>query len=225
MFNYIKSGFLNLELEDIFILENYCKGLGIKGLKKYTEEWKIQISSNYDLKKLNELREKIVNPLLAFRNNLNNNKTVSDITKSLYQFLINNEIDKKINEKVSKLQELGEIDLANIYSSSWNILIEILDEMVLVLGDKKISFEKYSELLKVGLNNSSLGKIPATLDEVIVGDVDRSRSSKKKVVFIIGLNDGVFPSNNKNEGFIDDEERNYLKQYGIELAKTLSEQI
>lgn len=225
MFNYIKSGFLDLELEDIFILENYCKNFGIKGLRKYTEEWKIQANVNYDLEKLNELREKIVNPLLAFRNNLDNNKTVTDITKSLYQFLIDNGIDKKISLKVAKLQEIGEIDLANIYSNSWNILMEILDEMILVLGNKKISFEKYSELLKIGLSHSSLGKIPATLDEVTVGDVDRSRSSKKKIVFVIGLNDGVFPSNNKNEGFIDDDERNCLKQYGIELAKTLSEQI
>lgn len=225
MFNYIKSGFLDLDIEDIFILENYCKNFGIKGLRKYIEEWKIQANVNYDLEKLNELREEIVNPLLTFRNDLDNNKTVTDITKSLYQFLIDNGIDKKISLKVAKLQEIGEIDLANIYSNSWNILIEILDEMVLVLGNKKISFEKYSELLKIGLSHSSLGKIPATLDEVTVGDVDRSRSSKKKIVFIIGLNDGVFPSNNKNEGFIDDDERNCLKQYGIELAKTLSEQI
>ena len=224
MFSYIKSGFLKLEQEDIFVLENYCKSLGIRGVKKYTEEWKIQIS-NYDLNKLNELRLKIVEPLLDFRKTLNNNKTVLDITKSLYKFLIENEIDKKINEKALKLQEIGEIDLANIYSSSWNILVEVLDEMELVIGDKKVSFEKYSELLKIGLNKSSLGKIPATIDEVTVGDVDRSRSSKKRIVFIIGLNDGVFPSNNKNEGFIDDEERNSLKQYNIELAKTLTEQI
>ena len=224
MFNYIKSGFLGLDLEDIFMLENYCKNFGIKGLKKYKEEWKIPIE-NYDLTKLNELRVKIVEPLLKFRESLNNNKTVLDISKSLYTFLMENEIEKKINKKVLKLKEIGEIDLANIYSSSWNIVVDILDEMVLVLGDKKVSFEKYSEFLRVGLNNSSLGKIPATLDEVTVGDVDRSRSSKKKAVFIIGLNDGVFPSNNKNEGFIDDEERNTLKQYGIELAKTLTEQI
>ena len=224
MFNYIKSGFLDLELEDIFILENYCKNLGIKGIKKYTEEWKIELGG-YDLNKLNELRIKIIEPLVEFRKSLNNNKIVYDITKNMYNFLIKNEVDKKISHKALRLQEIGQVDLANIYSSSWNILMEVLDELVLVLGEKKVSFEKYSELLKVGLNESSLGKIPATLDEVTVGDVDRSRSSKKKIVFIIGLNDGVFPSNNTNEGFIDDNERNNLKKLGVELAKTLVEQM
>ena len=225
MFNYIKSGFLNINQEDIFVLENYCKNLGIKGIKKYSEEWKIQTGSNYDLDKLNILRKNIVTPLLDFRKKLNNSKTVTDISKSLYEFLIENNINQMVEQKSEELQKEGKIDLANIYNTSWNILIEILDEMVLVLGDKKVSFEKYSELLRIGLTNSSLGKIPATLDEVTVGDVDRSRSSKKKVVFIIGLNDGVFPSNNKNEGFIDDNERIYLKENGIELAKTLTEQI
>ena len=225
MFNYIKSGFIDIKTEEIFTLENYCKNFGIKGIKKYSEEWKIQTNTNYNLEELNNLRKQIVDPLLDFKQNLNNQKTVKDISKSLYEFLIKNNIDKKLNEKVNILEKAGKIDLANIYSNSWNIFMEVLDSLVLVLGDKKISFEKYTELIKIGLSNSSLGKIPATLDEVTVGDVDRSKSSKKKVVFIIGLNDGVFPSNNKSEGFIDDNERIKLKNNGIELAKTIMEQI
>ena len=110
------------------------------------------------------MRLKIVEPLIDFRKSLNNNKTVFDISKSLYNFLIENNIDKKIKQKALKLQEIGQIDLANIYTSSWNILIEVLDEIVLVLGDKKVSFEKYSEILREGLNESSLGKIPANLE-------------------------------------------------------------
>ena len=56
-------------------------------------------------------------------------------------------------------------------------------------------------------------------DEVTVGDVDRSRSHKIKAVFIIGLNDGMFPSINKAEGFLNDDDREKIKQNGVELAK------
>ena len=80
--------------------------------------------------------------------------------------------------------------------------MELLDEIVMVLGDKKISFEKYADLLKIGLGSTGLGKIPGTQDQVIVGDVDRSRSHKVKAVFIIGLNDGMFPSVNKMKVFL-----------------------
>ncbi len=91
--------------------------------------------------------------------------------------------------------------------------------MVLVFGKDKTTIDQYSKILKIGLKNSELGKIPGTQDQVTFGDVDRSRSHKVKTVFIIGLNDGSFPSVNKEEGFLDDADRELLKQDGIELAK------
>lgn len=97
--------------------------------------------------------------------------------------------------------------------------MNVLDEIVNMLGDKKVSFEKYADILKMGLGASGLGKIPITQDQVIVGDVDRSRSHKVKAVFIIGLNDGAFPGNYKDEGFFNDNDREKLKQKGAELAK------
>ena len=64
-----------------------------------------------------------------------------------------------------------------------------------------------------------------TSDQVIVGDVDRSRTHKVRAVFIIGLNDGVFPSVNRDEGFFNDKDRDYLKENGLELAKGTKSQI
>lgn len=224
--SYAKAGFLlNVSDEDIYLFENYCKKCGITGFKKFSNEWAVITDAKEDIQKLNDIRLKIINPLTKFRENLGKNKTVKEITKFLYSFLEENSIKDILLNKINGLKTKGNIDLANIYNSSWDLLVQILDELVSVLGDEKISFESYTNLLKVGFNNSSLGKIPATLDEVIVGDVDRTRSGKKKVIFIIGLNDGKFPSVNKNEGFINDEERIYLKEKGIELAKTTKEQL
>ena len=226
IFNYLKSGFVfEIEDHDIFILENYCKKCGITGFRKFSNEWTIVTDSKEDIDYLNNLRLKIITPLIKFKDELGKNKTVKDITKTLYSFLEANSIKEMLLDKINKFYEHGNVDLANIYNSSWDLLIGILDELVLILGDEKVSFETYTNLLKAGFNNSSLGKIPATLDEIIVGDVDRTRSGKKKIVFIIGINDGKFPSVSKNEGFINDEERIYLKQNGIELAKTTKEQI
>ena len=97
--------------------------------------------------------------------------------------------------------------------------MQVLDEIVLVFGDENITFESYMQILKTGLGESKLGTIPMAQDEVTVGDVDRSRSHKIKAVFIIGLNDGMFPSINKAEGFLNDDDREKIKQNGVELAK------
>ena len=64
------------------------------------------------------------------------------------------------------------------------------------------------------------GKLPASFDQVTVGDVDRSRSHTVKVIFIIGLNDGSFPSVKNDEGFLNDSDREKLKEMEVELAKT-----
>ena len=128
------------------------------------------------------------------------------------------QIEEKINTKINELQEIGQIDLANEYIASYKIILDIFDEMVLIFGDEKLSIAKYMQILKTGLKNSELGKIPGTQDQVIVGDVERSRSHKVDTIFIIGLNDGSFPSINRAEGFFGDKDREILKQDGIELA-------
>lgn len=150
---------------------------------------------------------------------IDENKTVEGISKAIYEFLVEQQIYEKAQIKIQELNEIGQIDLANEYESSIQTIIEILDEIVLVFKDDKITIDKYNQILKIGFKNSSLTKIPGTQDQVIMGDVDRSRSHKVKAIFIIGLNDGEFPSVRKDEGFLNDADREVLKQNGIELAK------
>lgn len=191
MFTYIKTGFLGLEKDDVFELENYCIKYGIRGKKWYDEDFKY--GEEEQIQKLNELRIKIVTPLIDFKNNISRDKTARQISQELYLFLVKNGVFETLNKKINYLQTLNEIDMANEYISSINVVINILDEIVSLFQDEKISFEDYRDLLKIGFSSSSLKNIPATLDQVIVGDIDRSRSHKVRAIFIIGLNDRSIP--------------------------------
>lgn len=223
---YIKTDLIDeVDEFDIWKLENYVIRWGIKGSKWYNGDWVFYEETEEEQEKILHIREKIIKPLLSFREDLTRQKTIEDITKRLYQFLIENKIDYKIGNKIAELEKMGELEKAKEYEASYRIIMDVLDDMVSVLGDEKVSFEKYAEILKVGLGNSGLGKIPGTQDEVIVGDVDRSRSHKVKTVFIIGVNDGMFPNVNKNEGFFNDKDRELLKQNGAELAKGTLEKL
>ena len=222
VFNYIKTGFLLMEQEDIYELENFCMKWGIKQTKWYKGEWNFKEDSKNDedrLEKMKNLRKLIVEPLLNFKTEVDRSRDVTTITKCLYDFLIKNKIDEKLENKIKVKIEEGNNEAAAEYKTSYKILMDVLDEIVLVFGNDKITFDKYMQILKIGLGNSGLGKIPASCDQVIVGDVDRSRSHKVKAIFIIGLNDGMFPSINRNEGYFNDKDREYLKTNGIELAK------
>lgn len=220
VFNYIKTGFLPFDENEIFKLENYCIKWGIKQ-NKWKKDFNIKAEEKKqeEIERLNEIRKQIVDPLIILKEKIDKEKTATAISKNLYEFLINQGIEQTLENKMNKLEEQGLIDLKNEYKASYQVLIDILDEINLVFGEDKISIEKYLQILKVGLQNSGLGKIPGTQDQVILGDVDRSRSHKAKVVFILGVNDGVFPSVNKNEGFLNDNDRESLKKHGIELAK------
>lgn len=219
VFEYLKTGLLDIDILDIYLLENYCLKWGIKGSKWYLGEWNFYDESSEGKEKILHIRDMIVSPLLELKKVLMGPKSVKDITEKLYQFLIKQEVHQKLEQKISYLYEIGEERKAQEYETSLKIVINVFDEVVSILGDKNISFEKYADILKMGLASSSLGKIPMTQDQVIVGDVDRTRSHKVKVVFMIGLNDGIFPANHKEEGFFNDSDREYLKTQGTELAK------
>lgn len=221
VFNYIKTGFPNIEDDDIFKLEKYCLKWGIKQNK-----WKKEFTyGNYEekdkaeIERLEQIRKDLVNPLMNLKHKIDENKTVRGISKAIYEFLVEQQIFEKVQEKIEELNIIGQVDLANEYENSLQNIIEILDEIVLVFDEDKITIDKYNQILKIGFKNSSLTKIPGTQDQVIMGDVDRSRSHKVKAIFIIGLNDGEFPSVRKDEGFLNDSDRDILKQDGIELAK------
>ena len=220
--NYIKTGFLNLDNDDIYMFENYSKKWGIKGSKCYQGEWNFgdETKDNKEqLERIKNIRNIVVNPLVKLKENILQNKTASNITKAIYNFLIENQVDKTLIDKKEKLEKEGYIELAKEQELAWNILITVLDELNMIFGEEKISFEKYMNLVKIGLNSSGLGRIPQTADQVIVGDIERSRTHKVKGVFILGMNDGAFPTVHKDEGFLGDEDRKKLKEKGIELAK------
>lgn len=216
IFNYLKIGFSDIENDDIFKLENYCTKWGIK-YSKWQKDFTYgkNDKNNEEIEYLNSLRLKIVEPLNRLKSKFG---TVKETTKAIYEFLQEQQIEQKINLKIENLQEIGQIDLANEYQESYKIILEVFDEMVLVFGNEKLNVQKYMQILKTGLKNSELGKIPGTQDQVVVGDIERSRSHKVDIIFIIGINDGSFPSINKAEGFLGDKDREYLKQDGIELA-------
>ena len=161
---------------------------------------------------------------------------MENIIKEFYLFLINEKIEEKINNKIKKLENnylinneislnkkdklnINNLELAKEYKLSYEIIINIFDEIINIFKNEKLTLNDFYKILKIGLKNSSLGKIPSYQDGVTVGDTERSRANQVKAVFIIGLNDGVFPRVERAEGFFNDTDRQVLKDKGIELAK------
>lgn len=217
VFSYIKAGVLNISNDEIYLLENYVNKWGIRGNKWYSDfvfEEKNELQDQ-----INEIRKRIVIPILEFKNSLIGQKTAEEITKNLFDFIYNNDIQKNILIKAQELENIGEIEAAEEYRAGIRIFFDVLDEIYMIFGNEKMSFERYNKILQIGIAQSEFGRIPTSFDQVLFGDIDRSKTKEIKILFMIGLNDGVIPNVVKDEGFLNDDDRRILKENNMEIAK------
>lgn len=239
VFRYLKTGFTGIDKEEINLLENYVLANGIKG-NKWKERWEYRIDYKTDsllmeerekqiINKVNEVRERVYLPLEKFYTRFSHSKNVKEACEVLYDFLVENKLPEKIEKFIEEFKNRGEFDTANQYAQIWDIVVDVLDQMVEVLGEEKISLEQFARLISIGFDEYQIASIPPALDEVLVTSVDRMKSHNSKVLYLLGANDGVFPASSFEEGIFSDEERNLLSSLDLELdrdtkAKVFEEQ-
>ncbi|MFQ9396561.1 MAG: PD-(D/E)XK nuclease family protein [Lachnospiraceae bacterium] len=115
-------------------------------------------------------------------------------------------------------EEQGKMDEAKVYHQIYGTVISLFDKLVEFLGDEVMSLKDYKELLEAGFEDSRVGLIPPSLDEVLVGDMERTRLKNIKVLIFLGLNEGIVPSAGKGGGILSEEERSFLSDQGVTLA-------
>jgi len=232
VFRYLKTGLTGVEMNDIDLLENYVLACGIRGsLWTKEENWEMvpgvlpdereYVNHGEMLKTINQVRYSVTGPLLEFRKKTKGRKTAEEICTALYDLLVALEVPTRIETVIRDFHNRGELSLANEYSQVWNIVMEVFDQTVEVMGDETVGLERFTDILNVGFGEYQIGLIPASVDQVLVGSVERSRSHEVKAMYILGFNDGVFPSSRWDEGILSDQDRQVLHSAGIELAKDI----
>lgn len=229
VFRYLKTGLIKIDQSDIDKLENYVLACGIRG-NKWTDEkpWDMSMDLIPDergfadkrktIDDINGIRDLVIKPLLEFRRKTKGKNNARIFCEGLFDFLCELDIPQTIEEWIERFRQRGELTTANEYSQVWNIVMEVLDQTVEVMGDETFGVERFSRIFKIGLGEYKIGTIPAALDQVLVGSVERSRSHEIKAMFLLGVNDGIFPSSSVKEGILSDQDRSILNHLGLELA-------
>ena len=236
VFRYLKSGLTGISNEDIFLLENYVIANDIKGNRWFDELWSKSIvhsveeeSDDEKLEKINEIKNLVVAPIKNLHEKLKGRNTVKDICKYLYEFTLEIGLFDRINEFVIDFQNEGNLYKAKEYSQVWGSFIGILDELVEFMGDHKISYSKFLNLIKTEIENIELGIVPPSKDEIFITTVDRMKKPSTKIAFVLGVNEGNFPKNIVDNDLISENEKENLKTLGLNfsnnnLIKTTDEQ-
>ena len=104
-------------------------------------------------------------------------------------------------------EALGQVETAKEYHQIYGVVMVLLDKMVEFLGDEVMSLSDFKELLEAGFEDSKVGIIPPSPDQVLVGDMERTRLKDIKVLFFWGLNEGSVPSGKNTAGLLSEQEK------------------
>lgn len=221
VFSYLKTGLTPMAQEDMDILENYVLAYGIKGYKWKKDVWAYGFQPGQEAEQayLNDLRAQVMTPfapLLALKRK--KNLPLRDWVTALVVQLDTLGIAEKLTALSEAAAAKGNAAKAEEHRQIWQILMDVLQKAVEILGDAPMSLDTFARILSAGLEESSMGLIPPTADSLLVGDIERSRLPDIKALLVLGVNDGILPAPAENSGIFTETEREALTAAGMELA-------
>ena len=235
IFRYLKTGFVYDETysrEEAQVLtdrmENYARALGIKGWKNWDMTWEkpCRGGERLSLEELNQYRQWMLEPLKVLRQAFKEeNATISSVTTVLRQVLESMKLEEKLESFSNyflERKEPGDENRAREYSQVYERVMELLERLEGLLGDEKADMKNYIQILDAGFEEIKIGVLPATADQVMIGDITRSRLESVKVLFFTGVNEGIVPQRKAGGSLLNDGDREVFKSLHMELAPTAS---
>ncbi len=218
---FVKTGLCGITQSDISTLENYVYVWNING-KKWLDEWDMKVDglSQKDdtekIERLNGIRQKVIEPISKLKRNLNNNAI--NMCKALFIACDELGVQKSLAKYCHSLESNGFLQEAEYQKAGYDTVIKVLDKIVAVMGDDVISVREFIDMLSNVLSYETVGEIPKTLDQVVFGTADRIKPLRPKVVFVLGVNQDIFPATVSDSGVFTISERECMRENNIEIA-------
>lgn len=227
VFHYLRSGLADFTTEEVDILENYIIQTGIRGKQKWNRLFTHKIKSMGEdeeaLQQINALRRRFMEQVAGLEANAP--VAARSHVEKLYQFLVQNRVQEKLEIYEKQFTEQGDLVRAKEYGQIYRLVIELLDQIYGLLGEEQIRLQEFLEILVAGFGEIEVGTIPQNVDRILVGDMERTRLKQVKVLFFLGVNDDNIPRSASKGGIISDMDREFLKESDLELAPSPRQQM
>ncbi|NQU44091.1 PD-(D/E)XK nuclease family protein [bacterium] len=210
---YLKTDFLHVGRHEIDRIENAARARDLHERRRWTDREAFEES-------LRPAQKAALGPLEALHQRCRA-ATLSgiDFVRALLAFLDGLEAGPTLAEWARHARETGDLDLADQHEQVWEGVTALIREMADTLGDEQMPLGDLAEVLETGLSGLTLGLVPPSLDQVLVGTVERSRQPEIRAALVIGLNDRQFPAAPAEDAIFSDSERRELDREGhLELA-------
>ena len=209
-------------------LENYVIATGIHGKSSWKKEWTKTWKRPHPpkLEQVNGTREQVCARFISYMDMLESSSTVSARIEVLRAFIEAEGIEDRLEKLCERLAENDTPEnrmLIDEYMQIPEFIADIFTRMQELIGDEVTGLKDFAELLELSFMELKVGLLPASMDCMLVGDVERSRIGDIKKLFFIGVNDGVIPAAAARSGIISDSDRMFFGENGIELSPTIRE--
>ena len=221
VFRLLKCGLLDISLESVSQLENYCYKWGIDG-----DIWLSPFTAGDDiLEELENMRDEVITPLLKLKKKLSGQKAVKDMCKYIYEYLQGCDAERTLALLMGKLIRSDRDYEAAELKRLWSCLMDILDSVVSTIGETEMSFSEFSSILRSMLGMITYSVPPQTVDSVIAASSRTARLNSPRIIFAAGSTEGDFPNQINLHGLFSEGDKQKLSSNGIEIARPLSDLI
>ena len=231
---YLKNECGPLTREECDRFENYLLAAGIRsGRKRMTGPYdrlsrdRFETDEEYETRKeetlafMNGCRERAMTPLLALNEAVKDRGSkAGDMAGAVLAFLETLDVKAKLEARAEACKEAGRTAEAEEWEGVYRAVTEFFTEMQELLPGMDVSAQDFCLLAKSGLDSLKLGRLPAEPDQLVIGDVERSRYNDVKALLVLGLNEGVIPAAGRSGGIITDRERVQLEAFEPDLGYT-----
>lgn len=229
MFRMLKTDLFPLSREAVDELENYCLEFGIREHMWQRDRWQYTRQSNGHneemvaqeearLERVNMHRQYIMDILEPWYQFANASHTGREWGEQFYQLLVHMDIPDQLRQWCQLAQAEGDTKTVAAHEQMYKRVMDMIDEIMLLATDDILSLDEMALLMQEGLRDVNYSIVPPTLDHVVITTVERGYNLSRPIVFVMGLNEGVFPQRMGDEGLLRDADRQELEQIGITLA-------
>ncbi len=228
----LKTGLCGFSQEALSALENY-----VYTWQPKAANWKEPFAQNphgflrdmddfatHSLALAEEVRAEILPKLEAFIRNAKG-KNARNFSMQLYYLLESVSAPEHHEEKALLMEKQGDFALAERSRRTWDLSMDMLDEMAALLVGEAVSAAEYDELLLLLVRSTDFGQVPKTLESVPFAGADRARLASPDHCFVLGLLDGEFPAKVGYSGLLTHSDRDMLVDNNIEMPGSFQNRI
>jgi ATP-dependent helicase/nuclease subunit B len=151
--------------------------------------------------------------------------TVQRLMTDLFITLRQLTVEDKLSTLIQSTEALNNIEQANEHELIWTRFVEVCDRLCDLLGDTPMTGIDFAEMLSGALSELELAIAPPTLDQVLVGSVDRTRVPEVKLTILLGMNASEFPRCGIEPAVLNDADRRLLQAAGVDVTPGRREQL